>query len=294
MFPVRRDEITGPTCSAVLAVALPKASAIATSRQCRLQYKSYDWVKWGLAVRKDPPAWLGQVSMPLLLGLEKPVLMCSVERSGPDGNSHKLVLHWSVREDSNKFLLRVGSVLWQYRWRWCHVLGDWTLGNIKKTSPVEWGNYISAPLVGEWSAGTSGSLEVSLRYSANQDQGISTGSLNVASCDWSDWSDSTGPVMLGISPPEPGDQVIQVTLDQTDPCRVTIQWHKFLAEAQYRLEYRVQLKSCEEEKNSQLPWKLVAWKETSAEIDFTQILDNLMYLGENCEVLTCWTCMIWQ
>ena len=126
--------------------------------------------------------------MPVLLGLEKPVLMCSVERSGPEGSSPKLILHWSVREDSNKFLLRAGSVLWQYRWRWCNMLSQWNLGSIKKTSPVEWGNYISAPLLGEWSAGTSGTLEVSLRYSANPQASLEAATLNLASCDWSEWS----------------------------------------------------------------------------------------------------------
>lgn len=204
-FGGRRNEITGPTCSAVLAVALPSGAKSARACVCRLQYKSHDWVKWGLAVRKEPAAWLGQVSMPMLLGLEKPVVMCSVERSGPEGRSYKLILHWSIKADSNRFLLRVGSLLWQYRWRW--HLRDWTLGSIKKTSAVEWGNYISAPLLGEWSAVNSGNLEISLRYTANCSS-LEVSSLNIAACDWSEWSESTS-VVLGMAPPDPGDQKLQ-------------------------------------------------------------------------------------
>ena len=271
--------MNGPTCSSLLALALPAAEPnfnVANCRQCRLQYKSHDWVKWGLAVRKDPASWLGQVSMPLLLGLEKPSLMCSVERAGPEGSSHKLILHWSVKEDSNKCLLRVGSVLWQYRWRWCHVVSPWMLGSIKKTSPVEWGNYISAPLFGEWSAGTSGTLEVSLRYTANPHASLEASTLNIASSEWSDWSDSTGPVVFGFSPPEPGNQEVEVYFEE-DPCRANVKWRSFVADAHYRLEYRLRLGQSEEK----LPWKLVAWREATTDTqEFTQKLVGLMLLGE--------------
>lgn len=270
--------MNGPTCSSLLALALPASANfnVATCRQCRLQYKSHDWVKWGLAVRKDPASWLGQVSMPLLLGLEKPSLMCSVERAGPEGSSHKLILHWSVKEDSNKFLLRVGSVLWQYRWRWCHVVSPWMLGSIKKTSPVEWGNYISAPLLGEWSAGTNGTLEVSLRYTANPHASLEKSTLNIASSEWSDWSDSTGPVAFGLSHPEPGNQEVEVYFEE-DPCRANVKWRSFVAEAHYRLEYRLRLRHSDEEK---LPWKLVAWREATTDTqEFTQKLVGLMMLG---------------
>lgn len=246
-----------PTAT-VLAVSPENRLERSESRICRLVFKAQDWVKWSLAVRKDPMCWLGHVSMPILVGLERPVVMCRAERAGENGLLQELVLHWSVKERSNRSLLAVGTMLWQYRWRWHHGV-DWSLGPMKKLSVVEWGNYSSAPLLGEWSTG-SGLLEVCLRYTA---QSRST------TCAWSEWSDCAS-VSLGISPPEP--RALHVSL-QDDPCRALLTWETSGAEA-YQLEHRVQLKDDEEEWHE---GHLVGWFES--EKDFVHELTNLKSLG---------------
>ncbi|CAK9117573.1 unnamed protein product [Durusdinium trenchii] len=266
--PVRRNSMRGPVCSALLAaVVVPMEPGGACQKQCRLLYKSKDWVKWGLAVRKDPPNWLGQVSMPILLGLEKPVVMCSLVRSGSDGLSHKLVLHWSVREASNKILLCLGSLLWQYRWRWCHAedANAWSLGPIKKTSALEWGSYCSAPLIGDWTPATGGAVEISLRYKGNSiefpNSSATRQHLSLSCCAWSDWSDSTGPTELKISPPRPQEEDLKVCMDDHNPCKASLTWHAFVAEVGYSLDYRVLLK-CDDRVRED--WELVGWWEGDA------------------------------
>ena len=288
---IRRNETQGSFCSALLAAVLPSefgaVSAGPCQKQLRIRYKSQDWVKWGLAVRKDPSNWLGQVSLPLLIGLEKPAVMCSVVRCGADGLSHKLILHWSLKETSNKLLLCVGSMLWQYRWRWFRRHSDhdddgdgsWVLGPIKKCSPVDWGNYCSAPLVGEWTSASNGAVEMSVRYSANPTASPEA-TLSLACSVWSEWSASTGEVELAIPPPKPGEQDLEVSLDDHNPCEAKLTWRSFRADVGYRLEYRVLL-TCPDDRVSE-DWELVAWWEDSAERTeaFVQNLAELKKLGQ--------------
>ena len=244
--------------AALLAVSPENRLESSEWRICRLVFKAQDWVKWSLAVRKDPMCWLGQLSMPVLVGLEQPVVMCRAERAGENGLLQELVLHWSVKERSNRSLLAVGTMLWQYRWRWHDAL-DWSLGPMKTLSVVEWGNYSSAPLRGEWCTG-SGLLEVSLRYTA---QSRST------TCAWSDWSECAS-VSLSISPPEP--RALHISF-QDDPCRALLTWES--GAESYRLEHRIQLKELKDEE-----WHeghLVGWFE--GEKDFLHELTNLKSLG---------------
>eukprot|EP00931_Biecheleriopsis_adriatica_P036361 TRINITY_DN20951_c0_g1_i1.p1 TRINITY_DN20951_c0_g1~~TRINITY_DN20951_c0_g1_i1.p1 ORF type:complete len:1886 (+),score=318.00 TRINITY_DN20951_c0_g1_i1:165-5822(+) len=181
---------------------------------CRLMHKHLtDWNKWSQVVRKDTGAWLGQASMPAVLGLAPPQVQCRVEAAGLDGLCQKVVLHWSVEAESNDVLRHAGRPLWQYRWRWHGAVrskGDsgWTAGPMLTTSWEASGSYRSPPLQGPWTPRASGLLELAVRYTGSPDSAdVSIGIPG--HCYWSEWSRGAVPVALGV--PQPQQQVPAAT-----------------------------------------------------------------------------------
>ncbi|CAE7206379.1 Znhit6 [Symbiodinium sp. CCMP2592] len=237
--PLGRTRIDGSAgrLAASVPVSLPGTAVI-----FRLAYKQPDWVKWGLAVRKDPCTWLGQATLPLLLGLEPPTLKAKARletRRSPDLDQ-EVVLDWALPESERESLGLGGlkDLLWTWQYRWRMDEKEWTMGPAgfaARETVVEGSQgFESGPLKGPWGASLSGSrrLEMSVRYSSQE--GLSS--------EWSGWGSAA--VILGLPTPLASEE-LDVEVNDSDPCEATVRWRAFQIPGflDSEVDYRVLLRS---------------------------------------------------
>ena len=215
-----------------LAASVPVSSP-GTAVIFRLAYKQPDWVKWGLAVRKDPGTWLGQATLPLLLNLEPPRLRCFAR-----SRCQEVALEWALPESLLKLKGADRLWSWQYRWR-LEESKEWTLGPefaARERFEGSVGSFESGPLRGPWDMSLSGvrrRVEMSVRYSYRE---------GLASAEWSDWG--SGAVTLGLPTPI-ASEGLEVEVNDYDPCEATVRWKAFEIPGflSSEVDYRILLRS---------------------------------------------------
>ena len=264
-----------------LAASVPVSSP-GTAVIFRLAYKQPDWVKWGLAVRKDPGTWLGQATLPLLLNLEPPRLRCFAR-----SRCREVALEWALPESLGLLKLKGEDRLWswQYRWR-LQESKEWTLGPEMAGRESVQGSFESRPLRGPWEpwdpsdmslSGLSGrlDLEISVRYSYRE--GLAS--------EWSDWG--SGAVTLGLPTPI-ASEGLEVEVNDYDPCEATVRWKAFEIPGflSSEVDYRILLRSWPES-SCKGGSRCTKWVPLETDDDANRIrvcrLTGLQQLGFNCQ-----------